>query len=143
MKSIARLFLVVAGFTLMLCPQPVTAQSRNAEDYLFLTKTSAKASRRSLISGNMAVNEPGGLLNLSPGTTLADGTQIVADNVQVNSGSRAFDVFGNNVHVGATAVIAGTLTEPIPPPIYSPEPLVIPDPFDPANFPPAFPIDCG
>ena len=34
-------------------------------------------------------------------------------------------------------------TQPVPAPIYDPEPLIFPDPFEPANFPPAFPITCG
>src|SRR5207249_6694496 len=53
------------------------------------------------------------------------------------------DLFGNVLNISPKASVAGVMTQPIPSPIYSPEPLIVPDPFDPANFPPTFPIDCG
>ena len=140
MRSVVAIPASLAFFALA---HSASAQPRNADDYLFLMRDRAKVSAESVIGGNMAVNAPGGFLNVSRRGTMADGTCVVADNVQVNSGSRAFDVFGCHVFVGVSGVVAGTMTQPIPPPIYAPEPLVVPDPFDPANLPPDFPIDCG
>jgi len=47
------------------------------------------------------------------------------------------------LHTGRGAVIAGTITQPAPAPIYDPEPLIVPDPFDAGEFPAPFPIACG
>src|SRR5205823_6521781 len=77
-------------------------------------------------------------------SVVADGRELVADKVRIQPpNARAFDVFANLLHLGKGAIVGGTITQPVSPPIYDPEPLVLPDPFDPANFPPAFPITCG
>src|SRR5947199_182830 len=96
------------------------------------------------VAGNVGVNSPEGSLKLSHDSVVADGRELVADKVRIQPpNARAFDVFANLLHLGKGAIVGGTITQPVSPPIYDPEPLVLPDPFDPANFPPAFPITCG
>src|SRR5439155_732772 len=95
-----------------------------------------------LVNGNIAVNAPGGFLNLAHDVTMTDGHAVAADTVRVQVRARAFDVFANTLLAGRDSTIAGTVTS-ILPPIFDSEPLVVPDPFDPANFPPNFPIPCG
>src|ERR1051326_5893816 len=137
-----RRFATLACLMLLAVPRPASPQSRNAEDYLLLARKSAKVSKYSTISGNIGVNDPRGRLGVSP-RARRGGKQIVADIVWVGSESQVLDVFANVLHVGARAVVGGTITQPIASPIYDPETLIVPDPFDPANLPPAFPITCG
>src|SRR5690348_16118041 len=92
MKVRLSVLLAAAGLFL---PSVLAAQSRNAEEYLFLARKAAKVSKNSLVSGYMGVNAPGGLLNLSQGATMANGTLVCADRVDMRRGSRAFNVFAN------------------------------------------------
>src|SRR5207249_9673518 len=68
---------------------------------------------------------------------------VVGDTVRIQVRSHAFDVFANTLFTGLGSLIAGTVTQPLLPPIFAPEPLVVPDPFDPFNLPPNFPIHCA
>jgi len=128
---------------LALFPRPAVGQSRDAEHYQLLLKTKAHVKGIATIGGNIGVTAPGGLLAIGHNSTVADGRELVADKVYVRNYTRAFDVFANIPHVGRGGVVAGAIIAPILPPIYDPEPLVMPDPFDPANFPAAFPITCS
>ena len=124
-------------------PRLALGQSRDPEYYQLLMRDQVRTKGGSHITGNVGVNAPQGLLNLSHYSVVADGRDLVGDLVRIQNSARAVNVFANILHQGNLATIAGTLTQPISPPIYAPEPLVVPDPFDPANFPPAFPITCG
>ncbi len=120
------------------------AQSRDPEHYQLLLRDKAGFKSGGQIHGNVGVTSPRGKLSISHGCVVGDGRELVADSVRIMAGARAFDVAGNIIlHTGRGAVIAGTITQPVPAPIYDPEPLIVPDPFDATNFPPAFPIACG
>src|SRR5437870_4783611 len=89
----------MACLALLAVSRPASPQSRNAEDYVFLAKKGLKISKGSRISANVAVNEPGGRLGVSPSATLDDGTQIVGDSVTIGSESRVFDVFADFLRI--------------------------------------------
>src|SRR5438093_9667527 len=132
---------LIASFCTL--PGAATAQSRDPEHYELLLRDKARVKGLAQIQGNIGVTSPRGSINIGHDSVIADGRELVADKANVSSRSRAFDVFASLVHVGRGAVVAGTITQPVPAPIYDPEPLIFPDPFEPANFPPAFPITCG
>ena len=127
---------------LVALPSGTAAQSRDAEHYELLLNRDGHIKGLALVNGNIAVNAPGGFLNLAHDVTVTDGHAMAADTVRVQVRARAFDVFANTLLAGRDSTIAGTVTS-ILPPIFDSEPLVVPDPFDPANFPPNFPIPCG
>src|SRR5207249_3820869 len=125
-------------------PQLALGQSRDPEHYQRLVRDKVQIKGGAYVAGNVGVNSPEGSLKLSHDSVVADGRELVADKVRIQPpNARAFDVFANLLHLGKGAIVGGPITQPVPPPIYDPEPLVLPDPFDPANFPPAFPITCG
>ena len=125
-------------------PQLALGQSRDPEHYQLLVRDKVQIKGGAYVAGNVGVNSPEGSLKLSHDSVVADGRELVADKVRIQPpNARAFDVFANLLHLGKGAIVGGTITQPVSPPIYDPEPLVLPDPFDPANFPPAFPITCG
>jgi cysteine-rich repeat protein len=117
---------------------------RDADDYLFLLEKRAILKTGTLIQGNVGVNKPGGTLKLGRGAVLDIGTRAAADRALLRADAQVFDLFANTVRRDEErATIAGTLISPVAPPVYFTQPLVVPDPFDPANFPPVFPIGCG
>ena len=127
---------------LVALPSAAAGQSRDAEHYELLLNRDGHIKGLALVNGNIAVNAPGGFLNLAHDVTVTDGHAMAADTVRAQVRARAFDVFANTLLKGRDSTIAGTVTS-ILPPIFDSEPLVVPDPFDPANFPPNFPIPCG
>lgn len=138
-QLLATLVLVLASI-----PHPLCAQSRNDASYLFVLKEKAVFKNRSTVNGNVAVTHAGGYLSLGRGTRFTGQTQAVADRAKLGAGSQVFDLFTNDLRHARTGVsIVGTLTTPVPPPVFVSEPLLLPDPFDPANFPAAFPVQCG
>jgi cysteine-rich repeat protein len=139
-RLVVGLALLVAGLAVPV--RPASAQPRNEEAYLFLLREGAKV--KGTVGGNIGVNDAGGKLKIGRAALLATGTAAVADRVFLRADVRVFDVFANTLRFTPDkAVISGAVTRPIPPPVYVTEPLVVPDPFAPANFPPAFPITCG
>src|SRR5438128_5410777 len=124
-------------------PRAASAQSRDPEHYQLLLRDKVQVKGDAHIGGNIGVTSPRGDLAVGHDSTVADGRELVAYKVNVRARSRAFDVFGNILRLGHDSVVAGTITQPVSAPVYDPEPLIVPDPFDPANFPPAFPITCG
>src|SRR5690348_13877257 len=103
------------------------AQSRDPEHYQLLLRDSAGIKTRGHVQGSIGVNRAGGKLNLSHSVIVSDGRDVVADRVIVGNGAHAFNVFTNILHMGAGGTIGGTTTEPVPAPVYSPEPLIVPD----------------
>jgi cysteine-rich repeat protein len=125
----------------MPCP---TGLSRDAEDYLFLLERRAVLKTGTIVQGDLGVNVPGGALKVGRGAILDVGTRAAADRILVRADGELFDVFANTLQTNPDrAIIAGTVTSPMPLPVFFDEPLVVPDPFDPANFPADFPITCG
>jgi cysteine-rich repeat protein len=121
-----------------------TALPRDAEDYLFLLEEKAIFKSTTVVGGNVGVQRPGGSLNVGRGAVLDIGTQAAADRTKLGADAQVFDLFTNSLYANAElATIAGTLTSPVPLPVFFSEPLVLPDPFDPANYPADFPISCG
>ena len=124
-------------------PLAASAQSRDPEHYQLLINREGRIKSLAVINGNVAVNAPGGFLSLAHDVTAMDGSVVAADTLQLQVRARAGDVFANTLLKGRDSLVTGTLTQPLLPPIFAPEPLIFPDPFDPANFPSNFPIHCG
>src|SRR5947199_2313733 len=141
--ALAWLLRLAVALILTAVPRGAGAQSRDAEHYQLLVNRDGHIKSLAVIGGNIAVNSPGGFLNLAHHVTVTDGHAVVGDTVRIQVRSHAFDVFANTLFTGLGSLIAGTVTQPLLPPIFAPEPLVVPDPFDPFNLPPNFPIHCA
>jgi cysteine-rich repeat protein len=123
------------------CPRDLP---RNAADYLFLLEEKAVLKTGTVIQGNIGVQTLRGLLTVGRGAVLDSGTIAAADRTRLRGNGQLHDLFTNSLYYDPSlAIITGQVTSPVPPPVYFSEPLVLPDPFDPANYPPAFPITCG
>jgi len=133
------------SLALLLVANTLHAQPRDEGSYLFLVQEKALVKNGGFVAGNIGVNEDDGLLSVARDATMGDGTIGVADEMSLGVNAEVFDLYVNTLNNSALdqAVINGTLHQPILPPIYLPEVLVLPDPFDPANFPMDFPINCG
>jgi hypothetical protein len=117
--------------------------ARETGNYVLLLEHEAALPRGTTVQGNVGVNAPGGVLRVGRRSVLGAGSQAAADEVFLQANTRVFDVFTNRLHRNPDrAVVEGVLTEPVTPPLFRSQALVLPDPFDPANFPPAFPIAC-
>ena len=141
--ALAWLLRLAVALILTAVPRGAGAQSRDAEHYQLLVNRDGHIKSLAVVGGNIAVNSPGGFLNLAHHVTVTDGHAVVGDTVRIQVRSHAFDVFANTLFTGLGSLIAGTVTQPLLPPIFAPEPLVVPDPFDPFNLPPNFPIHCA
>ncbi len=141
--AVAWLLRLAVALILTAVPRGAGAQSRDAEHYQLLVNRDGHIKSLAVVGGNIAVNSPGGFLNLAHHVTVTDGHAVVGDTVRIQVRSHAFDVFANTLFTGVGSLIAGTVTQPLLPPIFAPEPLVVPDPFDPFNLPPNFPIHCA
>ena len=128
---------------LVALPLVAAAQSRDAQTYELLLNRDGRIKSLAIINGSIAVNAPGGSLNLAHDVTVMDGHVVVADNLRIQVRARVGDVFANTLFKGRDTIVTGTITQPVLPPVFDTEPLVVPDPFDPVNFPPNFPITCG
>lgn len=135
---------ILAICTLAWVATPAEGQSRLEEDYVILTRQTIHIAAGANVQGSIAVSDPRGRAKVGPESVMASGTAVVSDRVSLGRGSKTFDVYANRVNFRpGSSTIAGSLNSPIAPPIYAPEPLVLPDPFDPANYPSDFPVTCG
>ncbi len=122
-------------------PAAALAQPRTASAYVVLAGDKLKIKPESTVQGNIGVNEKFGVLKLAKDAEVTGAT--VGDKVRLGAAT-VFDVYANNLKLKPSATnVLGSLIFPVPGPVYQTEPLVVPDPFDSANFPPAFPISCG
>ncbi len=132
---------VVSLFACVVVPSLGRAQPRSADDYVFLVKRFALVKNESVVSGNVGVQNARGKLKVGRGASVLG--LGVGDRVFLNAGTTVLDVFANTLKFNPAKTFPGAVTQPVPFPVYVTEPLVVPDPFDPANFPPEFPITCG
>jgi hypothetical protein len=138
----------VAGTLLALAVTgPAAAEpaiSRAALDYLVIAEHRLTLHTSSRVAGNIAVNLPGGTLRVGRRALLGTGTVAIADRLRILPNATVFDAVANVVEADTERVtVGGVLSQPVPPPALTTEPLVLPDPFDPAHYPAAFPIACG
>jgi len=137
-----RLVLIaIALLALVVVPTLGHTQPRNEDDYVFLVKRFALVKNESVVNGNIGVQNARGKLKVGRvASVLGLG---VGDRVFLNAGVTVSEVFANTLKFNPAKTFPGPVTQPVPLPVYVTEPLVVPDPFDPANFPPDFPIGCG
>ena len=122
--ALAWLLRLAVALILTAVPRSAAAQSRDAEHYQLLVNRDGHIKSLAVVGGNIAVNSPGGFLNLAHHVTVTDGHAVVGDTVRIQVRSHAFDVFANTLFTGVGSLIAGTVTQPLLPPIFAPEPLV-------------------
>lgn len=133
-----------ASFVVLVSVTSATAQPRDEEDYLFLTEKSVHIASGATIHGNVGVQSDRGKAKVGLESVMASGTTVVANKINLAGSATVSDVYANKLRFKPTdTTINGTLVWPIPPPLYDTELLVSPNPFDPANYPAAWPVTCG
>ncbi len=142
--AVASALFAVAAISVLATPAVSDAQPRTEEAYVLLARQTVHIAAEATINGSVGVNDARGRAKVGIGSVMAAGTEVVAARLSLGSGSKTFDVYGNVIRFKpAGVIISGSIVSPIPAPVYVTEPLVVPDPFDPANYPAAFPISCG
>ncbi len=135
---------VIAFAIVALMPATALAQSRNADHYILVANESAHIASGATLNGSLAVNSVRGKAKIGLDATVSDGNDVVANKVKIGGSARVYNVYANTLKFKpAQTAVGGSLITPVPAPIFATEPLLVPDPFEPANFPPSFPITCG
>src|SRR5438874_12351746 len=84
--ALAWLLRVAVALILTAVPRGAGAQSRDAEHYQLLVNRDGHIKSLAVVGGNIAVNSPGGFLNLAHHVTVTDGHAVVGDTVRSRSG---------------------------------------------------------